>query len=160
MSPTLLDTLIQWSDVQSLATRTPEVEVTFKTLLARKMFSVVLSLFKWQRHLNSSMKTLGLNSCTNHLSGTEKRTQTDLTELDGLEASVVLGDGDDNSDTDHVMDQDQDTETEMPAEGDIDHGDQDDSDIDDEDEVQQIGHGHQHGGSHHINIDLTISDMI
>jgi len=113
MTPTLLDSLCQWSDVQNLLIRSSEQEVSFKAPLARKMLTVTAALFKWYRHRGNFPKAL--ISCLPSLSLPE-----------GVQVSEI-GEVSDGEDEMQDQDQDQDTETEG-VEG---AGDQPDNDSDD-----------------------------
>eukprot|EP00607_Mallomonas_marina_P007855 CAMPEP_0182420398 /NCGR_PEP_ID=MMETSP1167-20130531/5168_1 /TAXON_ID=2988 /ORGANISM="Mallomonas Sp, Strain CCMP3275" /LENGTH=639 /DNA_ID=CAMNT_0024596285 /DNA_START=114 /DNA_END=2033 /DNA_ORIENTATION=- len=137
----LVEMLMQWADVQSLATRTTELEVGFKTMLARKMLAVGLLLFRWQRHMSSSSKALGLTPLAMERNRTNNADGSGVGEIDGLENGDACGE-DAGSDGEGLMDQDQDTETEMPAEGDADEIVEPDSDTEDDQVTHQGHHGH------------------
>ena len=62
MSSYLLESIRQWSDVQSLLSRTSEADVSFRHPLAKKMLSAALSLYKWHRMRNSGVRALGLEA--------------------------------------------------------------------------------------------------
>lgn len=49
MSPTLLDALVQWWDVQSLMSRSTDADVSYKPLCARKLNMLTASLWSWYR---------------------------------------------------------------------------------------------------------------
>lgn len=117
MSSNLLESIRQWSDVQSLLSRTTEADVSFRHPLAKKMLAAALSLFKWHRIRNSGVKALGLDAISN--SCATVGCEDDVAErLEGEEGSDVEG----------LMDQD--TETELPAEGDADDAQDDEDDSD------------------------------
>lgn len=150
----LVEMLTQWSDVQSLAMRTTEVEVGFKAILARKMLAVALLLFRWQKQMSSASKALGLTS----LVADRSRIGADGAgvggcEIDGVEN--VDGCGEDvGSDADGLMDQDQDTETEMPAEGDADEAAEQDSDLEDDNHNHNHNHGNNHLNAHTTQLNI------
>jgi hypothetical protein len=60
MPPSLLDALIQWSDIQAVLARCSSSEVAFKYPIARRMLSVVASLYKWHRQRINAVKWLAL----------------------------------------------------------------------------------------------------
>ena len=136
MSAKLLEALMLWSDVQSLASRSSDREVVFRGALARRMLDVATLLFRWLRHMSSSGKVLGIGA-SGFMSdrkhggaggglGNDGGTDGDM--LDGGEGGCGEDGG---SEADGVMDQDQDTETEMPVEGDVDDAQEQDSDNED-----------------------------
>lgn len=117
MSPALLESIRQWSDVQSLLSRSTESDVSFRHPLAKKMLAAALALYKWHRQRHNSVKALGLDATT--ASSASAGCEDDVAErLEGEEGSDVEG----------LMDQD--TETELPAEGDVDDAQDDEDDSD------------------------------
>lgn len=58
MSEGLIDLLCSWSDIQSLISRTTEMEVSFKSKLARSMLSAANQLYKWHCMRNFTTKRL------------------------------------------------------------------------------------------------------
>lgn len=48
MSEQLLQSLVAWSDLQSIVNRTSEIEVVFKSQMARQMHSVALALHRFR----------------------------------------------------------------------------------------------------------------
>ena len=117
MSPSLIESIKEWSDVQSLLSRTNEMDVSFKHSFAKRMLTAAISLFKWYRMRHSGTKALGLDS--NSSSSLCLGCEDDVAErLDGEEGS----------DVENLMDQD--TETELPAEGDADDAQDDEDDSD------------------------------
>lgn len=130
----LLEMLITWSDVQSLASRASELEVNFKAALARKLLAIGMLLFKWQRHLNSGTKALGLLPLANAQTSGSTSTRKLGVNGDALESTDVCVEVE-GSDEEGGMDQDQDTETEMPIEGENEDAGEADSDLEDDNAV-------------------------
>ena len=48
INPSLIESLCEWSDVQSLSMRCKENDITFRYPMAKKLHSVAIALFKWQ----------------------------------------------------------------------------------------------------------------
>lgn len=62
MPPSVLDTIYQWSDVQSILQRANESEITFKWPLARRMLTATVSMYRWYRQRCSAQKTLNMSA--------------------------------------------------------------------------------------------------
>jgi len=60
MPEPLLQSLVTWADIQSLLQRSSEVEVTFKTQMARQMHTAAIALYRWHRHRSAASKALRL----------------------------------------------------------------------------------------------------
>lgn len=123
----LLDSLVQWADVQSLANRVSDAEVLFKAKLARSMLNATISLYKWYRNKTASLKALeNLIASQPMLVNSEvldAKPMTDNHILDEdndiLEATDIGGEeeGSDGENLDHE------TENEMPVDGEDDFAD-------------------------------------
>lgn len=100
ISPSLLEAVSGWSDVQSLLQRTTDGDIVMKPLFVKKMHATAVALLKWSRYCSSSQKVLklalssggGATSLTGDVSLLSARNM-------GLTASFVDGgDGEDNMD--------------------------------------------------------------
>lgn len=56
LPPVLVQQLGLWADLQSLLSRTSEIDLCIKASLVRKLYSVAISLFKWYRCRASAQK--------------------------------------------------------------------------------------------------------
>ena len=139
MPPSLVESAIQWSDVQSLVSRTGEKDVTFRFSLAKKFLTLANSLYKWYRHRHNAAKALEfppillaggtynniLTLANSYLNGSSCLDITD--DFDGIETADLGTGGEEESDIEGVMDQDTETE-ELPLDGDMDDPDPHDDD--------------------------------
>lgn len=117
MSPSLLESMKEFSHAQGLLSHTSELDVTFKHPFAKRMLAAAISLFKWYRMRHNGTKALGLDATSSSSSSL------------GCEDDVAERlDGEEGSDVENLMDQD--TETELPAEGDADDAQDDEDDSD------------------------------
>lgn len=116
MNQSLVDTLVQWADVQSLSTRASDMEISFKSKLAGNMLNAAISLLKWYRHKTTSIKALEYYSVsTNDQAMTENVLPSkEEDENEFLEATDIGGE--DGSDADNI---DHETENDMV----VDNGD-------------------------------------
>lgn len=170
MSKALTENLSTWSDLQSLAFRTSEVEVTLKPKFARDLYRLVSNLFKWQRtksHCGRALENyflrfpkllqnveekftdfgamrgeLGSLRGESHLlAGSSAR---GLEDGDLIEATDAGGEEDLSvSDVDNMLDQE--TETEMIIDGDGDDGRFEDADEDSEEDPSELSIMHMVG---------------
>eukprot|EP01036_Dinobryon_divergens_P026735 gene26735-35415_t len=62
MPEPLLQSLLTWSDVQSLLHRSGEADISFKAPIAKQMHAMVNALYRWFRHRCSASKTLHLHA--------------------------------------------------------------------------------------------------
>lgn len=60
MNEQLIESLIQWSDIQSLLSRCSDVDIIYKPALAKRMLIVANTLYKWHLGRCSSLKQLNL----------------------------------------------------------------------------------------------------
>ncbi len=60
MPASLVDSLCEWADVQSLLLRTTEADVSFKPAMARQMLVAAIALYRWFRAHQSAVKRLSL----------------------------------------------------------------------------------------------------
>jgi hypothetical protein len=107
MKPSLIDSIVRNSDVQSLAARTSESEVIFKSPMAKKFLACAIALFKWQVTRSCSGRAMGL--CVD----TDANAQTAPL---GLACTGRESDGDVAMTVDDAPN-DQDTESEIPPDG-------------------------------------------
>lgn len=112
----LLDELAQWAAVQSLTYRFTEDHVSFSSLLAKRLRSFVVNLFKYFHNKSQVVKVFGISS---------EILYAVADKVAGIETSALLSNC-------HVLDSalenddnlEQDTETEQPGEndGEVDEG--------------------------------------
>jgi hypothetical protein len=62
MSPTVLETIANWSSVQSLLHNSADTDISFKWPFARRMLTATMTMYRWFRNHNSALKTLGLEN--------------------------------------------------------------------------------------------------
>ena len=62
MPASVIETIYQWSDVQSLLLRAGNSEVAFQYAFARKMFTATIALYRWFRHHCCARKVLGFDN--------------------------------------------------------------------------------------------------
>jgi hypothetical protein len=60
MSEELIESLIEWSDIQSLLSRCSDFDIIYKPTLAKRMLIVAKTLYKWHLKRFSSLKQLNL----------------------------------------------------------------------------------------------------
>jgi hypothetical protein len=148
MKEDLVNTLVLWSDLQSLVMRFTEAELILKPNLAHQVLTVAITLYKWSRYRACALKALASSSSSSGMLGAggiyhSRRILSASGEGDLLEVTDAGGE-DDGSET--AIDQDQDTETENPVDGDDDVQDNDDLDSDGGDDANPhvVVQGHQH----------------
>ena len=105
MPATLLDTLCDFADTQSLLQRVTDQEVAFKPTFARNMLTVVVDLYRWYRTHTAPLKLLDLQPHVHissaalmglHRAGTHTRKSsagrsgTDGSD-DGMETTDIAG---------------------------------------------------------------------
>ena len=61
MPTSLLESINNWADIQSLLMRTNDTEITFKWPLARRMLTTTVAFYRWYRMRGNAQKWLGLN---------------------------------------------------------------------------------------------------
>lgn len=126
----LLHSLCKWADVQSLISRYQEedIEVVFKSSMAREMFDVSIALYRWFKYRLSAVKYLGLvtpsdNAMINsNYSSTmaglrlvNGSTAQEFDDVDMMEATDAGGEDDnsENEDIEGLVVVDLDTENEL-----------------------------------------------
>ncbi len=117
MSPSLIESLCTWADVQSLLHRVGGNEISFKATFAKRFIDLLSKLLAWYRSRTSSKNFEFIINAKN---------ENDVKLFDAqISIGTIDRDGDDNEDDDNNIEQE--TETEQPLDGQQDDESDDDA---------------------------------